>query len=92
VEPDLETSESTTRAGALWTVLRRVVLGAFAGTVLLIALFTGMAVLGAIGVLFDPHGYGVIFGVVLAVVLTPVALALWALYQSVRRRERTATR
>jgi hypothetical protein len=92
VEPDLETSESATRTGALWTVLRRLVLAAFAGTALSIVLLLGMAGLGATGVLFDPHGYGVIFGVVLAAVLAPVALALWALYQSLRRRERTVTR
>jgi hypothetical protein len=86
VEPGTGTSESATRAGAVWTVLRRLVLGAFAGTVLLIVLLVGMAVLGAVGVLFDPHGYGVIFGVVLAAVLAPVALALWLLHQSLRRR------
>jgi hypothetical protein len=34
----------------------------------------------------DPHGYGVFAGILFAAVLTPVALALWLLYRSMRRR------
>jgi hypothetical protein len=82
----MDTPDGTTRAGALMTALRRLVLGAFACTAIMIVLLVGEAVLSAIGVTSDPHGYGVFAGILFAAVLTPVALALWLLYQTMRRR------
>nr|WP_042181442.1 hypothetical protein [Kibdelosporangium sp. MJ126-NF4]CEL13052.1 hypothetical protein [Kibdelosporangium sp. MJ126-NF4]CTQ98739.1 hypothetical protein [Kibdelosporangium sp. MJ126-NF4] len=82
----MDTPNSTARTSALRTVLRRLVLGAFACTTLLIVLLVGMAVLGATGLSFDPHGYGIVLGILAAAILTPVALALWLLYRSMRRR------
>ena len=67
-------------------VLRRLVFGAFAATVIMIVLAVGMAVSGALGWSFDPHGYGIVFGILVAAVLTPVALVLWLLYQALRPR------
>ncbi|WP_410646757.1 hypothetical protein [Amycolatopsis sp. cmx-4-54] len=68
------------------TVLRRVVLGAFVCVAAVIVLLIGRAVLGATGLAFDPHGYGMFAGILVTAVLTPVALALWLLYRSLRRR------
>ncbi|MEV4313273.1 hypothetical protein [Actinocrispum sp. NPDC049592] len=68
------------------TALRRLVLGAFACTAMAIVLLVGEAVLSAIGLSVDPHGYGMFAGVLFAAVLTPVALVLWLLYRSMRRR------
>ncbi|QBS44284.1 hypothetical protein [Nocardia sp. CS682] len=82
----MDTPDSTTRTSALRTTLRRLVLGAFACTAALIVLFGGEAVLSATGVSDDPHGYGMFAGILFAAVLTPVALALWLLYRSMRRR------
>jgi hypothetical protein len=76
------------RSSAVRTALRRLVLGAFACTAMVIVLLVGLAVSGATGLSFDPHGYGMIFGTLLAAVLTPVALALWLLYRSLRPRSR----
>lgn len=66
--------------------LRHLTLGAFACTTAGIALLVGMAVFSATGLSSDPHGYGMFAGVLFAAVLTPVALALWLLYRSLRRR------
>lgn len=83
----MDTPETTTRTGdVLRTLFRRFVLGVFGCTVLAIAYFVVLAVLGATGLSFDPHGYGVIFGTVLAVMLTPFALLSWLVYRSLRRR------
>ncbi len=71
---------------SLRTALRRVVLGAFACVVALIVLLLGQAALSVTGLSFDPHGYGIFAGILLAAVLVPVALTLWALYRSMRRR------
>lgn len=73
---------------ALRTVLRRVVLGAFICTTTVILLFVAAAVLSATGVSADPHGYGMVAGILFAAILTPVALILWMLYQAMRRRAR----
>ena len=62
----------------------RLVLGAFVCTAVLIVLLVGQAVLSATGLVFDPHGYGIFAGVLFAAILTPVALALWLLYRSMR--------
>jgi Mg/Co/Ni transporter MgtE len=67
-------------------VLRRLVFGAFTGTVIAIVLFVGVAVFSATGLSFDPHGYGMFAGILFVAILTPVALALWLLYQALRRR------
>jgi hypothetical protein len=75
---------TTTRTSLLRTALRRLVLGAFCCAAAMIVLLVGMAVLRATGSSFDPHGYGMIFGIVFAVVLMPVAQMLWALYRSLR--------
>ncbi|MFI6996366.1 hypothetical protein [Nocardia sp. NPDC050175] len=80
--------ESPSRTSTLWTALRRVVLGAFACTATLIVLLVGEVVLSVTGLSFDPHGYGMFAGILFAAVLTPVALALWLLYRSMRRRAR----
>jgi hypothetical protein len=80
------TPDGTNRTGALHLALRRLVLGLFACTAAVIAVLIGEAVLSAAGWISDPHGYGVIFGILCAAVLTPVALALWLLYQWIRRR------
>ena len=82
----MDTPDSTTRTGAVRVALRRLVLAAFACTAVVIVLLVGEAVFSAIGWKPDPHGYGVIFGILCAAVLTPVALALWLLYRSMRRR------
>jgi hypothetical protein len=82
----MDTPDGTTRTGALMTALRRLVLGAFACTAIMIVLLVGEAVLSAIAVTSDPHGYGVFAGILFAAVLTPVTLALWLLYQTMRRR------
>lgn len=75
------TQESTSR-----TVLRRFVLGAFACVAAVIVLLAGRAVLSATGLASDPHGYGMFAGILFTAVLTPVALGLWLLYRSLRRR------
>ncbi|MEV6633231.1 hypothetical protein AB0M54_21030 [Actinoplanes sp. NPDC051470] len=72
---------------ALKTALRRLTLGAFACTAALIVVLVGLAVLSAIGWTSDPHGYAMFAGILFAAVLTPVALALWLLYRSMRRRD-----
>jgi hypothetical protein len=82
----MDTPDSATRIGALRAVLRRLLLGAFVCTAMLIVLLVGEAVLSATGLSSDPHGYGVFAGILFAAVLTPVALALWLLYRSTRRR------
>jgi hypothetical protein len=66
--------------------LRLIVLGAFACTAILTMLLVGETVFSATGLSSDPHGYGVFAGILFAAVLTPVALALWLLYRSMRRR------
>jgi uncharacterized BrkB/YihY/UPF0761 family membrane protein len=66
-------------------VLRSLVLGAFVVTAAVIVTVAAQVVLSATGVRFDPHGWGVIFGIVAMAVLTPVALALWLLYRWMRR-------
>ncbi|EME52426.1 hypothetical protein [Amycolatopsis decaplanina] len=68
------------------TVVRRIVLGVFACVVAVIVLLVGSAVLSATGLSSDPHGYGMFAGILFTAVLTPVALALWLLYRSLRRR------
>ncbi|WP_446222515.1 hypothetical protein ACTWPB_22295 [Nocardia sp. IBHARD005] len=78
----MDTPASTTCA----TALRRLVLGAFACTALLIVLLVAKAVLSATGLSADPHGYGMFAAILFATVLLPVAPALWLLYRSLRRR------
>ncbi|MGW5054567.1 hypothetical protein [Actinokineospora sp. NPDC004072] len=68
------------------TTLRRLVLGAFICTVAVIALLVGMTVFSATGLSSDPHGYGMFAGILLTAILTPIALALWLLYRTLRRR------
>ena len=82
----MDTPDRTTRTGGLRAVLRGLVLGAFICTAAVIVLLAGLAVLSATGLSSDPHGYTVIFGILCAVILTPVALALWLLYRSMQRR------
>jgi len=82
----MDTPDNAARTSAPRTALRRLVLGAFACTAILIVLLVGEAVLSATGLSSDPHGYGMFAGVLFAAVLTPVALALWLLYRSMRRR------
>ncbi|MEU3624283.1 hypothetical protein BS329_35070 [Amycolatopsis coloradensis] len=82
----MDRPEDTTRTSAPRTALRRVVLGSFACVAAVIVLLVGTAVLSAIGVSSDPHGYGMFAGILFAAVLSPVALALWLLYRSLRRR------
>ena len=80
----MDTPGGTSRA--LRTVLRRLVLGAFACTTALIAVLVVGVVLSATGLSFDPHGYGVFAGILFAALLTPVAMVLRVLYRSLRRR------
>ena len=68
------------------TVLRRLVLALFACTATAIILLIGEAVLSATGAIFDPHGYGVFAAILFAAILTPITLALWLLYRSLRRQ------
>ncbi|CAM4274380.1 hypothetical protein NONI108955_18195 [Nocardia ninae] len=82
----MDTPNSTRRTSALRTTVRRLVLGAFAGTAVLIVLFVAEVVLSVTGVSADPHGYGMFAGILFTAILTPVALALWLLYRSMRRR------
>ncbi len=49
-------------------------------------LFAAVAVLSVSGLSSDPHGYGMFAGILFATMLTPVALALWLLHRSMRRR------
>lgn len=77
---------ATARRGALRTVLRRIVLGAFVCTAAVIGLLVGEAVFSATGLSSDPHGYGMFAGILFAAVLTPVALVLWLLYRALRDR------
>jgi hypothetical protein len=83
-EPNMDAPGGTTRPNPLRTVLRRLVLGAFVCAVAVIVLLIGVVVLSVTGLSFDPHGYGTIFGSVLAVVLMLVAQMLWALYRWLR--------
>jgi hypothetical protein len=83
-EPDMDAPGDTTGTNPLRTALRRLVLGAFSGAVAMIALLIGMAVLSVTGLSFDPHGYAMLFGILLAVVLSPIALMLWFLYRALR--------
>lgn len=82
----MDTPDGTTRTSAPRTALRRFVLGAFACVATAIVLLVGKAVLSATGLSSDPHGYGMFAGILFAAVLTPVALALWLVYRSLRRR------
>jgi hypothetical protein len=82
----MNTPDGKTRTGGARVMLRRLVLGAFACTAAVIAVLIGEAVFSGVGWISDPHGYGVIFGILCAAVLTPIALALWLLYQWMRRR------
>jgi hypothetical protein len=84
----METPDSATRTDALRVALRRLVLAAFACTAIVIVLLVGEAVLSAIGPSSDPHGYGMFAAILFAAVLTPVALALWLLHQSMRRHSK----
>ena len=79
----MNTPEGTTRPSRARVVLRRLVLAAFAGTTVVIAVLVGEAVFSAAGWISDPHGYGVIFGILCAAVLTPIVLALWLLIKGV---------
>lgn len=80
------TMETPARMDTLRTVLRSLVLGACAVTAAVIVTVAGLVVLSATGLRSDPHGWGVIFGIVVMAVLTPVALALWLLHRWMRRR------
>ncbi|WP_203907805.1 hypothetical protein [Rhizocola hellebori] len=82
----MDAPDGTTRTGGLRTVLRRIVFGAFACIAIVIVLLVGEAVLSAIGLSSDPHGYGMFAGILFAMILTPIAIALWLLYQAMRRR------
>jgi hypothetical protein len=82
----MDTPDADTRTGTPRALLRRLVVGAFACTAAVIVLLVGEAVLSIIGLSSDPHGYGMFAAVLFAAILTPVALALWLLYQSMRRR------
>ncbi|ONI76241.1 hypothetical protein ALI144C_36865 [Actinosynnema sp. ALI-1.44] len=82
----MDTPDSTSRPSALRTALRRLVLGAFVCTAMVIVVLVGVAVFSATGLSTDPHGYGMFAGILFAAVLSPVALALWLLYRSMRRR------
>jgi hypothetical protein len=82
----MDSPERPARAGGLQAALQRLVLAAFTCTALVIGLLVGGAVLSATGLSADPHGYAVFAGILFAAILTPVALALWMLYQSMRRR------
>jgi hypothetical protein len=75
-----------TGSGTVRTVARRLVLVLFVGTVVVIALLVGHVLLSMAGLTFDPHGYTVIFGTVIAVLLTPVAMLLWLVYQLLHDR------
>jgi len=86
MEPAEPNMDSSTRTSAVRTWLRRLVLGLFACTAMVIVLLIGQAVFSATGLSSDPHGYGMFAGILFAAVLTPVALALWLLYRSMRRR------
>ena len=88
VEPPDDTATGATRSNPLQTVVRRVVLGAYVCIVIVIALLIGQAVLSATGLSRDPHGYAIFAGSLFAAVLTPVALALWLLHRSLRRRRK----
>jgi hypothetical protein len=79
-------NEPKAKPGLARVVLRRLVFGAFVVTVIAIVLLVGLAVSSATGLLFDPHGYGIFSAIWFVSVLTPVALALWLLYQVLRRR------
>lgn len=83
-EPTVDAPEAKT--SLVRVVLRRLVFGAFAATVIAIVGAVGMAVSSALGWSFDPHGYGIFTGILSAAVLTPVALVLWLLYQALRPR------
>lgn len=83
-DPNTDTPNSAT--GTLRTGLRRLVPGAFVFVVVLMVLLVRVAVLSVVGLSFDPHGYGMFGGILFTAVLTPVALALWMLYRSMRRR------
>ncbi|PXX56510.1 hypothetical protein DFR70_11962 [Nocardia tenerifensis] len=74
-----------TPKSALRTTLQRLVLATFACTTALIALLLGEVILSITGLTFDPHGYGIFAGILSAAMLTPIALALWLLYRTMRR-------
>ncbi|MET0233499.1 MAG: hypothetical protein ABW224_02550 [Kibdelosporangium sp.] len=82
----MDTPDRNNRASARRTALRRLVLGAFACTATLIVLLVGVVVRSATGLSFDPHGYGMFAGILFTAILIPIALALWLLYRSMRRR------
>ncbi|MFI6043892.1 hypothetical protein ACIA8C_19845 [Nocardia sp. NPDC051321] len=82
----MDTPDTTTRTSVPRTVLRYLLLSTFACTTTLIVLLVGEAMLSATGLLFDPHGYGMFAGILFAAILTPLALALWLLYRSLRQR------
>jgi hypothetical protein len=84
----MDTPDGPIRTSASRTVFRRLVLGAFVCVAAVIVLLVGRVVLSATGSSSDPHGYAMFAGILFTAVLTPVALALWLLYRSLRRRGR----
>lgn len=81
----MDPPEEPSRTGFPRTALRRLVLGAFAFVAGMIVLLVAEVVLSATGWSADPHGYGAFAGILFSAILTPVALALWLLYQALRR-------
>ncbi|MEO3743587.1 hypothetical protein [Plantactinospora sp. B5E13] len=82
----MDTPDGPSRTGFPRAALRRVVLGAFACVAMVIVLLVAEVVLSALGLSSDPHGYAAFAGILFSAVLTPVALVLWLLYRSMRRR------
>lgn len=76
--------DGTPRSSGVRTVLRRLVLGAFLCTAVVIVLLVGVAVRSATGASFDPHGFGLFAAILFTAMLTPVALTLWLLYRRLR--------
>jgi hypothetical protein len=74
----------TAGTSTLRTALRRTVLGAFLCTAAVMVVLVGMVLLSVAGLSFDPHGYTVIFGLFLTLLLAPVAMILWLVHQRLR--------
>ncbi|MFE2756649.1 hypothetical protein ACFXGA_32110 [Actinosynnema sp. NPDC059335] len=81
----MDVSDRTARRSALRIALSRITFAVFLCVVAVIVVLVGVVLLGATGLSSDPHGYGVIAGILLTAMLSPVALVLWLLYRWLRR-------
>ena len=80
----MDAPDRAARTSALRTALRRVTLVAFLCVVAVVVVLVGVVLFSVTGLSSDPHGYGMIGGILFTAVLSPVALVLWLIHRSLR--------